>query len=426
MLQLTLRTRDLRDAIGVTLLLVGLTACSDTPDGETTGGQECSIDGRTLRVGARATIQGDDGCEQCTCAAGATLTCTPTRCAGEPEPDASLPTPDTTPEDSGTDGDDLPEADATPVTPDVADEPPPFDSSVNDCACIPGVGPDAEVLAFAMGICAPTLQGATRTGESAQFSVVRDYFGVTPPTGSCMAVLSTGRADQAPETGTPFAPQGAQPGTMFDENRTFANPRPAGGPGVYDLATLTLELRPPPNARGLEFRFMFLSSEWPEYLCQEFNDTFLAVLESTANEGGRPANISFDAARNEVSVNIGFFEGPAEWTTDLARTPFGLQPPPPPIALPFPLPGLAADQCPSALFRGGCSLPDYCDDGSDLNFIGSGTGWLRSAAPVNPDEDIVRITFTIHDEGDAAYDSLVLLEGFRWLSFTPVVETEKL
>jgi hypothetical protein len=216
----------------------------------------------------------------------------------------------------------------------------------------------------------------------------------------------------------------AQPGTSFNDSLTYPNPRPSGGPAVYDLATFSLELVPPPGARGIEFQFMFLSAEWPEYLCQEFNDTFLALLESGATASGRPTNISFDGNGNEVSVNIGFFEGPADWTVDISDTPFGLQPPPPIINLPFP--GLQADACPSRLFRGGCSLPEYCDDGSDLNYIGSGTGWLRSAAPIDPTDETIRLTFTIHDEADSVYDSLVLLEGFRWLGYTPVVETEKL
>jgi hypothetical protein len=351
--------------------------------------------------------------------------CSPITCPGDPAPE-----PDTGPDadlpdaDAGTDDAD-PDALEVPGVDTGAGPPGPDPFALQACGCLARVGATAEELAFAAGVCGPWLEAATVQGESTQFESTGSFWGIRPRAGECLAVLSTGRADQAPEAGSAFDPRGAQPGTEFRDGAIFANPRPAGGPAVYDLATLELRLTPPPGARGLEFEFMFLSAEWPEYLCQQFNDTFLALLTSAANP--RPAeavNVSFDAAGNEVSVNIGFFENPADWSVDLGATPFGVRPPPPVINLP--LPGLQPDACPAQAFRGGCSLPSYCDDGSNLNYVGSGSGWLRSAAPVQEGESEVVLRFTIHDEGDAAYDSTVLISGFRWLPFTPSVETVKI
>jgi hypothetical protein len=57
--------------------------------------------------------------------------------------------------------------------------------------------------------------------------------------------------------------------------------------------------------------------------------------------------------------------------------------------------------------------------------VGSGSGWLRTAAPVLPGETRMRLTFSIHDEGDPSLDTLVLLDRFEWLPTEPDIGTAK-
>jgi hypothetical protein len=48
---------------------------------------------------------------------------------------------------------------------------------------------------------------------------------------------------------------------------------------------------------------------------------------------------------------------------------------------------------------------------------GGGTVWLTTTSPIKPGEDMT-IEFVIFDVGDHAWDSLVLLDNFKW-SLTP-------
>jgi hypothetical protein len=71
-----------------------------------------------------------------------------------------------------------------------------------------------------------------------------------------------------------------------------------------------------------------------------------------------------------------------------------------------------------------CSLPGYCGDGSDTNFVGSAGGWLKTRAPVVPGERL-RLKFLVYDSGDDALDSVGFLDGSRWLADAPPIETAK-
>ena len=158
---------------------------------------------------------------------------------------------------------------------------------------------------------------------------------------------------------------------------------------------------------------MFLSHEWPEFLCLEFNDTFYAGVETDAVNGGAPTNAAFDTQGRAITVNVGFFENPtpagAGWTVPLDGTPFAMA---------------TSDEC-TYDPNPGCTLPSYCDDPALDARRGSGSGWLTTTVPVMPGEQGVRLKLTIHDEGDQQLDSLVIVDGFRWLPHEVVLGTEK-
>ncbi|HEY3449654.1 MAG TPA: VWA domain-containing protein [Myxococcales bacterium] len=144
------------------------------------------------------------------------------------------------------------------------------------------------------------------------------------------------------------------------------NPRPPGST-VFDLHQVTMKLKAPQNARSFSFDLNYFSAEYPEYVGQAFNDTFLAVLEAKSTNNGAPTNISFDPNGKPIEVNNNYFENKFH---------------------PIPNTGTGFDA-----------------DGS--------TGWLRTSWPVKGGE-IFTLTFSIHDEGDGVYTSLALLDNFQW------------
>jgi hypothetical protein len=297
-------------------------------------------------------------------------------------------------------------------------------------------GDSAEAFANAMGICdgaakrgfglvsARFTRGHARTDAPmpAQHSTL-DRFGsvLRPREGKRLGVLSTGYAqefDGAP--GTPFGGNAsgkdwyaAQPGAG---NGTAPPGFPKGAAGcqqdmnVNDVVNLHLELKAPKNASGIKFDFDFHSGEWPAFICSRFNDGFVAYLSAKGFNGGKPDNISFDAKKNPVSVNNGFFdrctagaqigcEGDAPTTStcpagpgELAGTGFGV-------------------------------VGSYCGGGGQT-VAGGATGWLSSQAPVTPGETFT-LDLMIWDTGDGDLDSSVLLDNFQWIAGDVVTQTER-
>jgi hypothetical protein len=228
--------------------------------------------------------------------------------------------------------------------------------------------------------------GSTPAPMNVQVGVLADFGTSVPPrTNATMASIASGTARDELDPGYVF------PDGIGHEDATNAVGAPAdylaahGGalqtaPGcpagesiVNDSVQLRLRIRVPTNALGLAFDFKFYSAEYPEWVCTAYNDFFLAMLYTTA--GGIPAdrNISFDASGNPVSVNNAFFtvcSGCTDGTTELVGT------------------------------------------GYPIDDAGA-TTWLTTTAPVTPGE-IMELELHIWDTSDHAWDSLVVLDSFRW------------
>lgn len=186
------------------------------------------------------------------------------------------------------------------------------------------------------------------------------------PVGCQMLALFTGQA---------FNPQPQNDETASDLGYTcqdpvsmIANAEPDDQPAeCHDMTQVKLRLRVPANAEGLAFDFVFLSTEYPEWVGSEFNDTFYAMLRDETANGPRN-NISFDTRNKAITVNNDFFHPGA---LDLTGTGY---------------------------------------EGSDA----SSTPWLTTRAPVEPGS-IIEIIFSLHDEGDGILDSAVVIDNFRWV-----------
>ena len=167
---------------------------------------------------------------------------------------------------------------------------------------------------------------------------------------------------------------------------------------AQDTIGVTLRIKVPGNAQGFSFDFDFYSGEWPEYVCTEFNDSFVAWLQSAAWAGsGGDLNISFDSMNNPVSVNNGFFDR----CTMNSQT------------------GCMGNNVQTAACAGGPSelqgtgfynLGTYC---TGQTTGGGATGWLTTKAPVKGGETIT-LQFIIWDTGDQNWDSSVLVDNLQW------------
>jgi hypothetical protein len=267
----------------------------------------------------------------------------------------------------GTEPDTAGSADAGPSTPPLPEPP-------AQIICDDGLGGLAGDLAKAMELCDGSLISATlEEVQGVQHAVVTSYGqAYRPQAGSAMATIATG---------------GISPQEDKDNGGTYdvstSHPSPGGDPAdgcgtadplqVQDMVKLALRLKAPEGATGFQFNFNFMSAEFPEYLCTEFDDTFMAYLESQQLTG----NISFDENDNVISINTGFF-----------------------------------DVCSPQLSASCQGNQDLVGTGYDDR---GGTGWLTTKAPITPGEEF-SLTFYLFDEGDAELTSQVLIDNFKWLA----------
>jgi hypothetical protein len=225
---------------------------------------------------------------------------------------------------------------------------------------------------------------------------------VNPQEGTKVLALSSGYARAA---GDPGECAGYSCSTRGPNTPPAGFPAPVagcqGGPGtqINDDVGLELQLRAPTNATGYRFNFKFYSFEFPEFVCSQFNDQFVALVNPPPS-GAQNGNISFDSGNNPVSINIAFFDvcDPAT-ASQWAQSCGGCTPPP----LPNPY-------CPSGTTE--LVGTGYLQKSGNY---GGGTSWLQTQAPIGPGEEFT-IRFATWDTQDHGWDSIVLVDNFAWIA----------
>jgi hypothetical protein len=169
------------------------------------------------------------------------------------------------------------------------------------------------------------------------------------------------------------------------ENQNTNGPDPDNTVNIaYDLCGFTVNFTAPAGVQGFAFDFIFFSSEYPEWVGTQYNDSFNVMMTSDLYDN---QNIAFDNTGAPISINVAFF-----------------------------------DICNGA----GCTTPGSALAGTGYNGgIGGSTGWLTTTVPISAGEEFT-LRFVIYDEGDPIFDSDVLINNFRWLEFVsgtgPVTE----
>ncbi len=208
----------------------------------------------------------------------------------------------------------------------------------------------------------------------------------TPRQGESFVILSSGLADYD------FSQTCPQEGTAFNNSHPDPDPDAGWDATAIDYVELALEIAVPSNAQSFQFDFHFFSTEYPEWVGSEYNDTFWVNLTSPDLNG----NISFDKNGTPIRINNAFFD----------------------ICDPDPSKPQTASMCskPSVSLTGTGYAKECVMDSISA---GGSTDWLYTLSPVkNPSTpkppDTIKLVFSIFDKGDPVLDSTVLIDNFRW------------
>jgi hypothetical protein len=306
--------------------------------------------------------------------------------------------------------------------------------------CDMGLPIDGAATAFAntIGICTTAASqgyglvaasysrafGSTTPPADAQWGLLPSFGSViTPREGSLLGAISSGYGRVYDDSnGTPESNGNADfvNGNPRDGENYPTGAAPPGFPKaaqgcpqdnlVNDMVDVKLTLKAPPDATGFQFDFDFFSSEWPNYVCSNFNDAFIAYLTSAKITD----NISFDSQGNPVAVNISFLSVCTPGTPVGCLRSNGPQPDPP-------LNNASCTAGPSEL--GGTGFGDtyetQCDSNNVNATLGASTGWLTTQAPIGGGEQFT-LEFMIWDAGDGLLDSSALIDNFQWIGGVPV------
>jgi hypothetical protein len=176
---------------------------------------------------------------------------------------------------------------------------------------------------------------------------------------------------------------------------------------------LELRIRTPANAQSFSLRTNFMSAEFPEYVCTEFNDFFVVLLDSAWS--GQPANpadknlafyVNGQNMRYPVGVNLahgntGLFTVCQNGATGCMGSVAG-----------------SINTCAGAgeLVGTGMELAETSGapcQAAPVDQIGGGTGWLTTIGNVNGGE-IITLRIALWDTSDPILDSLALMDNFQW------------
>lgn len=176
---------------------------------------------------------------------------------------------------------------------------------------------------------------------------------------------------------------------------------------VLNQAALEVKIRVPTNAFSLSFDSIFYSYEYPDFICQPFNDFFITLLEPHAQGDG---NIVFDSNGDPIGVNNGLLAvcDPALQDPDAVKKFECLQG--------------------TTLLNGtGFGAGEYSSRGLFGETVGGGgasTGWLTTLSPVSAGS-VITLRFAVWDTGDSDMDSTVLIDRFGWSVEQPKTATTK-
>ena len=259
--------------------------------------------------------------------------------------------------------------------------------------------------------------GTEGTIPAQQHAVLTGYGNVLKPkAGNSFLAFSTGKVSAGQdEFSVNNETQSEAPADWFSANggQTFPDsPACSGGgiiggqtsdpgkPPLNDPVMLELEIRAPKNAAAFGLNVFYISSEFPQFVCQ-YNDFFVMLLDtafqSTDPNFQNPAdkNIAMDSLGNPLGIN-------------LAKS--GL------FTVCCPRPAYQSCQNDDEL-KGTPFTPNVCPGGVigavTMENAHGATGWLEVRGNIVPGEDF-KLRMALWDTNDHIWDSMVLIDNFQW------------
>jgi hypothetical protein len=275
------------------------------------------------------------------------------------------------------------------------------------CTCN-GVGSTLDAMVCAVDLCDPeTVMGTSYASPSNATT-----------TGTYAAVAHFGQQtnDLAPLYGASYALMASGPvlGTEHSKNmggQSIDDPFAKGKLKVNDVMEWTLRLKAPKDARGFQIHYVFLSTEYDDWINTEYNDKFYVFLEAQSTNNGARTVINFTECRNPNKYSDFECDASQMACEDGERYCY--------IAI-----NTALSEC---CWYGGCpngkattdisgtGFECAANEASDGDHKGSSTGWLVTEWPVEPEEEFT-VIFHIHDTSDHIYDSQVIIDKFLFVS----------
>lgn len=251
---------------------------------------------------------------------------------------------------------------------------------------------------------------------------IRPNFGnsIAKQAGSRMALFSSGHAaaskDKNPDyagfqTGVDLKTSSLAPADWVAANGgKLPNPPGCLAPGeltANDPIMLTLRVRAPTNAKSFSVKMFFFSAEYPEWVCSEYNDFFVALLDSASSDNPDDKNIAiYDDGQEQWPVGVNLVKVADGLFTACQDGTVGCQE--------KGIPASSYQGCTnsSLLLGTGFDESDMVGCGSGKQ-VGGGTGWLTMDGNVSPGE-VFELRLAIWDSGGHIFDSLVLLDDWQW------------
>lgn len=191
-------------------------------------------------------------------------------------------------------------------------------------------------------------------------------------------------------------PQTPPEGYPKDSTRCSSGLAPGNTPAYNDVV-LELALRAPSNARSFAFDSLFLTSEYPDFVCSPFNDFFLVEV----GRGRTPSkyeNVLFDENKDTIGVNTGLLSVCRQAERGRVKR------------------SIPCELGPTLLAKTGFDQGESicaAKQTEKRDIGGASTGWLHTVVPVDGGAEI-RLRFVIWDSGDPLLDSTALIDNFRW------------
>ncbi len=173
-----------------------------------------------------------------------------------------------------------------------------------------------------------------------------------------------------------------------------------------DSVMLKLRIRAPTNAKSFRLRSRFFSLEYPEFVCSQFNDQMVLLIDTPGATVGNPVDKNLmtysagaDAGVWPVGINLAAgtplfqvcqsrLEAPTCWDESVSSLSCAQGP------------GELAQTQFAASMSGGC-------------VEGGGTVWMGTRGNVKPGQ-VFELRAAVWDVGDHILDSLILLDDFEW------------